>query len=199
MPIKQRGSGYLQDQTRAVVHEFRNSLATITSCTMTLLDDADAFPRVPSSDLVAVLRRQIARVEWLLAAFEPDDGRDREPTDVDVLRLTVEACAFINVPLTWGLGDAHGERPITVHADERRLAAALETLILALSSGPSVSARITRDAFIVRSTMRDTSHASVRWKLDRARALLSGEGLRLRVRTGATGTVAKVVLVSADV
>ena len=175
----------------AVEHEFRNSLATITSCTLTLLDDAASFPAAPSADLVAMLRRQVRRIEWLLAALEPIEDLQGAPRRrVDARRVVADACASFDVPLTMTAPNV----AIPVVVDPAQLTAGVEILIVALAASASVDARLHAGRLVVRSSIRDTAHPSVRWKLARARALFANESLRLRVRTTARGTVATVDL-----
>lgn len=174
-----------------LVHEFRNSVASVRGCVETLRARGDTLPEQVRDALSDVVLRQADRLEWMVSALELAEGPGAERCFewVDPVPVAAEAGRRAGV-------EVQGQVPESVPflGDGRRLAIALEGLFLALAEDqPEVSARMLGPrTLVVASPLASLEDDRRRWKLLLAARVLQEERCRLTLRHGEDGTRAEV-------
>jgi len=174
---------------RALAHEVRNSLASISGCGHTLLYADEAIAPDLRRQLISVMIRQSEYLDWLVRALSSSDGKHvdaREPIEAErVLRVAAE---FADVAVSGSCGD------LRVVADETAVRLGFEALLIGVRpSGDPHLAHVTPapDAFVITSAARELDEAQ-RWKLGLAKDLLRRQGMIVNVRSRSKGLDASV-------
>jgi signal transduction histidine kinase len=174
-----------------LAHEFRNPLASLHGCALTLLDRDEQLPGDIRRGLTQVIVTQSQRLGWLILAVSAMGealGRRIEDT-VDITSVVAEAGAQAEVSIV------SGKSRLQFTADRTRVRLGVEALLLALMNGGSeVTARLSDegDVLDVVTSAGDLDRGGRSWKLDLARRLLRREGCELRIRRTPSGARAKV-------
>ena len=180
-----------RDTLLALMHEFGNSIASVTGCAQTLATKVDA-PADLRRELAEVILAQSHRLKWLMDAAKAISASadDRQSRVVDLGSVVRSAAANAGA-------EAIVDEPAVAAGDQRHLTLAIEAAIAALS-GNGTAAHLRRNTLTITSAARDLDFPSRRWKLDFAARLLEGEGCEIAIAAGTDGVVARLLFVTAS-
>lgn len=174
---------------RALAHEVRNSLASISGCGHTLLYADEAIAPDLRRQLIRVMIRQSEYLDWLVRALSSSDGKRVDARDqIEAEQVLRDAAAFADVTVSGSCGD------LRLVADETAVRLGFEALLIGVrpSGDPKLAHVVPApESFVIKSAARALDETQ-RWKLGLARDLLRRQGIAVSVRSQPRGLDASV-------